>query len=646
MITTSVGSQVELTDAERLQAAQLDRVWQEPAGFIGWFKAVHHTTIGRRYFFTALLFFLLAGLLAGAMRLQLAFPEAHFLSNDKYNQVFTMHGSTMMFLFAVPMMFETFSVYLVPLMVGTRNIAFPRLNAYSYYLYAFGGLMFYVAFLCNTGADRGWFSYVPLAGPDYGPGKRPDFWAQLITFTEVSALSVAVETIVTVFRLRAPGMSLNRIPMFVWGQVVVAFMVIFALPGVVLSSTMLLLDRTCSTQFFNPAVGGDVLLYQHLFWWFGHPEVYLIFIPGTAIVSTIVTTFSRRHIFGYLVLVLALVSTGFMAFGLWVHHMFATGIPQIAESYFTAASMMIAIPTGAQIFCWIATMATGKVVLRTPMWWVIGFFFVFIMGGMTGIFVASVPVDLQVHDTYFVVAHFHYVLIGGAVFPLFGAIAYWFPKVTGRMMSEKLGQLSFWLFFVGFNVTFFPMHLVGLRGMPRRVYTYQPNMGWTQLNQIESLGYVLLFVAVCILLWNMFKSARSGAVAGPNPWNAGTLEWATTSPPPIYNFLHLPTVNGREAIWDAAPNQPVVVGLDEDARSFLTTRTLDAEPDGRDEFPAPSIWPFLAAVATSLAFIASIFTPWGITLGAIPVAITMIAWFWPKRQPAERRRAREIWQSE
>ena len=646
MITTSVGNQADLTDAERLQAAQLESVWHEPAGFIGWFKAVHHTTIGRRYFFTALLFFLIAGLLAGAMRLQLAFPEAHFLSNDKYNQIFTMHGSTMMFLFAVPMMFETFSVYLVPLMVGTRNIAFPRLNAYSYYLYAFGGLMFYVAFLCNTGADRGWFSYVPLAGPDYGPGKRPDFWAQLITFTEVSALSVAVETIVTVFRLRAPGMSLNRIPIFVWGQVVVAFMVIFALPGVVLSSTMLLLDRTCSTQFFNPAVGGDVLLYQHLFWWFGHPEVYLIFIPGTAIVSTIVTTFSRRHVFGYLVLVLALVATGFMAFGLWVHHMFATGIPQIAESYFTAASMMIAIPTGAQIFCWIATLATGKVVLRTPLWWVIGFFFVFVMGGMTGIFVASVPVDLQVHDTYFVVAHFHYVLIGGAVFPLFGAIAYWFPKLTGRMMSEKLGQLSFWLFFVGFNVTFFPMHLVGLRGMPRRVYTYQPGMGWTQLNQIESLGYVLLFLSVCILLWNMFKSARSGAIAGPNPWNAGTLEWATTSPPPIYNFLHLPTVNGREAIWDAAPNQPVVVGLDEDARSFLTTRTLDAEPDGRDEFPSPSIWPFLAAVATSLAFIGSIFTPWGITIGAIPVAITLIAWFWPKRQPAERRRAREIWQSE
>jgi cytochrome c oxidase subunit I+III len=644
--TTPIESTAELTEQERAQAARLEAVWREPAGFWGWFRAVHHTTIGRRYAITAFIFFLLAGLLAGAMRLQLAFPENHFLTNDQYNQFFTMHGSTMMFLFAVPMMFEALSVYLVPLMVGTRNIAFPRLNAYSYYLYAFGGLMFYVAFLCNTGADRGWFSYVPLAGPDYGPGKRPDFWAQLITFTEVSALAVAVEIIVTVFRLRAPGMSLNRIPIFVWGQVTVAFMVIFALPGVVLSSTMLLLDRTCNTQFFNPAVGGDVLLYQHLFWWFGHPEVYLIFIPGTAIISTIITAFSRRHMFGYLIVVLSLVATGFMAFGLWVHHMFATGIPQIAESYFTAASMMIAIPTGAQIFCWIATIATGKVVLKTPMWWAIGFFFVFIMGGMTGLFVASVPVDLQVHDTYFVVAHFHYVLIGGAVFPLFGAIAYWFPKVTGKMMSETLGQITFWLFFIGFNVTFFPMHLVGLRGMPRRVYTYQPNMGWTTLNQVESLGYVLLFIAVCLLLVNVFRSLWRGAPAGPNPWKAGTLEWATTSPPPHYNFLHLPTVNGREALWDVAPNQPVVVGLDDDVRSFLTTRTLDAEPDTRDEFPRPSIWPFLAAVATSIAFIGSIFTPWGITLGAIPVAITMIGWFWPDKQPAERRRAREIWQNE
>ncbi len=644
MSTAALGPRTPELLAQTEHARQLETIWREPSGFFGWFKHVHHTSIGKRYMVTAFVFFLLAGLLAGAMRLQLAFPEAHILGPDLYNQVFTMHGTTMMFLFAVPMMFEALSVYFVPMMVGARNIAFPRLNAYSYYLYLFGGIMLFAAFFTNTGADRGWFAYVPLSGPDYGPGKRPDFWAQMITFTEVSALAVAVEIVVTAFRLRAPGMSLNRMPIFVWGQVVTAFMVIFAMPGVVVSSTMLLLDRTASTQFFNPSAGGDVLLYQHLFWWFGHPEVYIIFIPGTAIVSTVLVAFTRRHIFGYLALVLSLIATGFIAFGLWVHHMFATGLPQMGESFFTAASMMIAIPSGAQIFCWLATVATGKVVLKTPMWWVLGFFFVFVMGGMTGMFLASVPVDLQVHDTYFVVAHFHYVLIGGAVFPLFAGLTYWFPKITGRMLSEKLGFWSFWLFFLGFNITFFPMHLLGLRGMPRRVYTYPPHMGWTHLSQVASSGYLLLFASVAIFLWNVFRSLRHGAMAGSNPWQAGTLEWATVSPPPPYNFVELPTVNGREALWDAAPNQPIVVGLHQDCRSFLTTRTLDAEPDGVDEFPAPTAWPFWAAVATSFMFIASIFRPIGFTIGLVPVAITMIGWFWPDKQAAARRRARDKWQ--
>jgi cytochrome c oxidase subunit 1 len=313
-------------------------------------------------------------------------------------------------------------------MVGNRNICFPRLNAYSYYVYLVGGLLLYAGLFTNTGADVGWFAYVPLSGPDFTPGKRADFWAQMITFTELSGLAVAIEVIITSFKMRAPGMSLNRIPIFVWSQTVVAFMVIFAMPAVMLSSTMLLMDRTVNTHFFNPAEGGDAILYQHLFWFFGHPEVYIIFIPGTGIVSTIISTFSRRRIFGYTALVLSMVATGFIGFGLWVHHMFATGLPQMGESFFTAASLMIVIASGTQIFCWLVTMWTGKVVLKTPMLFALGFFFIFVMGGLTGVFMASVPIDLQIHDTFFIVAHFHYVLIGGAVFPLFGALYYWMPK--------------------------------------------------------------------------------------------------------------------------------------------------------------------------------------------------------------------------
>src|SRR5581483_4858516 len=367
----------------------------------------------------------------------------------------------------------------------------------------------------NNGPDAGWFAYTPLSEILYSPMKRVDVWAQMITFTEVAALAIAVSLVTTVFKMRAPGMSLNRIPVFVWGMVVQSFMVIFAMPAVMIASTALILDRLVNTHFFDTERGGDPLLWQHLFWFFGHPEVYIIFIPCTALVSTFVTTFSRRHMFGYLALVLALVSTGFIGFGLWVHHMFATGIPQLGESFFTAASIMIAIPTGIQIFCWIATLWDGDVSLKSPMFFVLGFFFIFVIGGLSGVMLASVPLDLQVHDTYFVVAHFHYVLIGGAVFPLLAALHYWFPKITGRMLSEVLGQVTFWLFFIGFNITFFPMHLVGIRGMPRRVYAYPSGMGWTRLNQIESLGYILLFVAVCVFLWNVFRSLRGGEAAGP-----------------------------------------------------------------------------------------------------------------------------------
>jgi cytochrome c oxidase subunit 1 len=608
----------------------LQRTWAERPGIAGWLSVVNHRDIGRRYVTTAFVFFLLAGLLAAAMRLQLARPDNHILGPDAYNQVFTTHGTVMMFLFAVPVM-EALGVYLVPLMVGARNIAFPRLNAFSYWMFLFGGIFLFTMFALNTGPDVGWFAYPPLSGPEFTPGKRADVWAQLITFTELSALAVSVEIIVTAFKMRTPGMSLNRMPLFVWAQVVTAFMVLVAMPAVMLSSTSLILDRLVGTHFFNQAEGGDPLLWQHLFWFFGHPEVYIIFIPATGIISTIVPTFSRRPAFGYLALVLALVSTAFIGFGLWVHHMFATGLPQLGESFFTAASIMIAIPTGLQFFCWIATMWGGRVVIKTPMLWAFGFFIVFLVGGLTGVMLAAVPLDLQVHDTFFVVAHFHYVLIGGALFPLFGAIYYWFPKMTGRMLDERLGVWNFWLFTLGFNLTFFPMHILGLRGMPRRIYTYQAETGWGALNLLASVGAAIIAVSILVFLVNVVRSLKAGEVASDNPWEASTLEWATSSPPPNCNFIYPPTVSGRDPLWENPPDQPVVVGLRSDIREVLVTYLLDAEPDHRTEFPEPSIWPFCTALAVSGLFIGSIFTPWAVVFGAVPVFVGLTGWFWPKK---------------
>jgi cytochrome c oxidase subunit 1 len=541
-----------------------------------------------------------------------------------------MHGTVMMFLFAVPVM-EAFGVFLVPLMIGARNIAFPRLNTFSYFVYLFGGIMVVTSLLVNSGPDAGWFSYVPLSGPDYTPGKRSDFWAQLITFTEVAGLAVAVEIVATVFKMRAPGMSLNRIPLFVWAMLVTAFMVIFAMPSVVLGSSFLLLDRLVGTHFYNPAEGGDALLWQHLFWFFGHPEVYIIFVPALGMVSAIIATFTQRPVFGYTAMVLSLVATGFIGFGLWVHHMFATGLPLLGLTYFTAASMIISIPSGIQIFCWIASIWRGRPRLQTPMLFVLGFVVIFVLGGLSGVTLAAVPFDLQVHDTYYVVAHFHYVLLGGAVFPLIGGIYFWFPKMTGRMMSERLGVVNFWLLFVGFNVTFFPMHILGFQGMPRRIYTYPAEMGWGTLNLVSTAGALLLIAGGALLVFNVVRSYVAGAVAGDDPWHGETLEWGTSSPPPVYNFLHIPIVEGRSAMWSRSDPAPVVTGLRTDCREVLITDVMDAAPVHAYELPKPSIWPFLCAVVTSAFFVGSVFTPWALPIAIVPLAITLIGWFWPKR---------------
>jgi cytochrome c oxidase subunit 1 len=621
-----------------MEAGELDRrlaaTWSTPPGLWGALSTVDHKIIGRRYIVTAFVFLALGGVLSLLMRLQLAQPEARFIGPDRYNQIFTTHGSNMMFLFAVPVM-QAMAIYLVPLMVGTRNIAFPRLNAFSYWMYLAGGLLLWIAFAVDTGPDVGWFAYVPLSGPQYAAGKRADIWAQMITFTEVSALAIAVEIVVTVFKKRAPGMSLDRIPLFVWSMLVTSFLVILAMPAIMIASTSLILDRLVGTHFFNPAEGGDVLLWQHLFWFFGHPEVYIIFLPAVGMVSSIVATFTQRPVFGYLAMVMALIATGVLAFGLWVHHMFVAGLPRLGESFFTASSMAIAVPAGLQIFCWLATIWAGRPIFKTPFLFVIGFIVVFVIGGLTGVMVASVPFDTQVHDTYFVVAHFHYVLVGGAVFPLLGAIYYWFPKLTGRMMSEALGRWSFGLIFSGFNLTFFPMHILGLQGMPRRIYTYQPEMPWSGLNMFISLSGIVLAAGFLLFFIDAIRSARSGPIAPANPWGASTLEWATSSPPPSYNFARLPVVESLEPLSGRSDPLGTVEGLHTDRRELLITSVVEARAEARESSVGNSIWPLLAALATSAMLIWSIFSPWAVVWGSIPIAVALIGWFWPKGDPED-----------
>jgi cytochrome c oxidase subunit 1 len=620
-------------DGDKLQGAalhaRLEKTWSREPGLWGWLSEVDHKQIGKRYIVTAMVFLLFGGIASLVMRLQLATPESGLISAQRYDELFTMHGTTMMFLFAVPVM-EAMAVFLVPLMVGTRAISFPRLNAFSYFTYLAGGVLLWVAFLLNIAPDAGWFAYVPLSGPEFSPGKRSDIWAQMVTFTEVAGLCVAVEITATVLKQRAPGMTLARIPLFVWAALVTALMTIFSMPAIALTSGMLISDRLVGTQFFNPYEHGDALLWQHLFWFFGHPEVYMIFLPATGFVSHIVETFSRRPVVAYAAMVLAMVAVGLISFGVWVHHMFATGLPRLGYSFYTAATMAVAIPSGIQIFCWIATIWSGRPRFEVPLLWVVGFIITFVMGGLTGVMQASVPIDLQVHDTYFVVAHFHYVLIGGAVFPLLGAFTYWFPKFTGRMMDETLGKIAFWSAFLSFQLTFFPMHISGLLGMPRRVYTYPAGLGWEETNLLSTVGAFLFAAALGLFLVNAFLSMWRGRIAGANPWEAAGLEWAAASPPAPYNFAHIPVVTSRTPLWDHPGALPVMTGLRVDDRELLLTTLMEARPDLREPSPLPTIWPLMASLAVTAAFVSSIFTPWAVPLGLLPVGAALAAWFWPK----------------
>jgi cytochrome c oxidase subunit I+III len=620
----------------------LDRTWRTPAGIVGFFTAVNHRTIGARYIATGIMFFIFAGIAALLMRIQLAVPEAQFINPHLYNQLFTLHGTTMMFLFAVPIM-EGVGIYFVPLMIGARDMALPRLNVFGYWVYLIAGLTLWFSLLINDAPDGGWFNYVPLTGERFSPGLGIDFYATMITFLEVAALVAAVELIITIFVQRAPGMSINRIPLFVWAELVMSFMIVFAMPPLMVASVELALDRTIGTHFFVPETGGDPLLWQHLFWFFGHPEVYIILVPALGIVAAIVSTFSRRPLIGYVPLVLSFIAIGFISFGLWVHHMYATGIPPLGLSFFTVASFSIAIPSGIQIFATLATMWYGRVILQTPMLFVIGFIIIFVIGGISGVMIASVPFDWQVHDTYFLVAHFHYVLIGGMVFPLFGGIFYWFPKITGRMMDEGLGKWQFWLMFIGFNLTFFIMHYTGFIGMPRRVYTFLPGLGWEIPNLISTIGSFMIAASTVVFLVNVFRSRAVGDLAPPNPWNAGTLEWAAASPPENYNFNVIPTVNSGYPLWEDMPDDPAYkaelrhpdqdrFGLIADRRETLGTSILDAVPEQRIVLPGPTIIPFLAALAVAFTFIGFMIHLILVPIGALLIFAAFVAWHWPNRQ--------------
>jgi cytochrome c oxidase subunit I+III len=627
---------------------RLQRIWGQPPGLVGWLSAVNHRAIGTRYMVTAFVFFLIGGLEALAIRVQLALPDLQILHPDTFNQFFTMHGTTMMFLFLVPFL-EGLAIYVVPLMIGTRDMVFPRLNAFGYWVYLSSGVMLHWSLITGTAPDSGWFNYPPLTGIGFSPGPNIDYWVVLITFLEVAALVAAAELIVTIFLQRAPGMSLNRVPLFVWSVLVMAFMIVFAMPPLVVASLMLGLDRFLGTHFFNVAAGGDPLLWQHLFWFFGHPDVYIMLAPALGVASTIVPVFSRRPIVGYHMLVVSIVAIGFISFGLWVHHMYAVGLPIMGMNFFVAASMMIVVPSGVQILAWIVTMGRGTLVLRTPLLYTIGFIVLFILGGITGLMIASVPFNWQVHDTYFIVGHFHYVLIGGVVFPVFAAISYWFPKITGRMLSERLGVWSFWGIFVGFTITFFPMHLLGLQGMPRRVYTYLPEMQWGMVNMVVTVGAFIMAAGVLAFMVNMAWSATWGAPAGANPWNADTLEWATSSPPPNYNFRYLPVVRSGNPLWDHVhPLTPDAGGglawreamadAEQPIRETIATTALDGAPDYQLVLPVPSLWPFWTAMALSVGVIGVMVHPLMAATGAVLTVVGLIGWHWPT---AEEIRARE-----
>ncbi|MGY6501444.1 MAG: cytochrome c oxidase subunit I [Acidimicrobiales bacterium] len=613
----------------------LHRAWASQRGIPGFFSAVNHKQIGMRFIWTAVAFLVVGGIEGLLIRVQLATSENTFLGPEAYNQVFTMHGTTMMFLFAVPVL-EGLAMYLAPLQIGTRDMPFPRLNAFGYWIYLAGGLLLNWSLLTGSIPDGGWFAYTPLSGLGFSPDRGLDFWLLGVTFVEIAGIIGAIELITVILRFRAPGMTLGRMPLFSWSVLVMASMMLIAFPFVIAASTMLELERKVGAPFYDPALGGNPLLWQHLFWIFGHPEVYIILLPAIGMVSAVVAVHVQRPVVAYPLMVASSIAIGVVSFGLWVHHMFAVGLPIMVLSLFAIASYFIAIPSGIQVFAWIATIWEGRPRWRTPMWFVVGFLVIFVLGGVTGVMVATAPFDLQAHDSFFVVAHLHYVLIGGGVFPLFAGLHHWFPKMTGRLPSEAGGKTAFWLMFVGFNVTFFPQHWLGLQGMARRVYTYDATLGWDTTNMISTVGAFVLAAGFAVFLGNLAWAWRNGTPTGGDPWDGDSLEWATSSPPAAYNFEQMPTVGGPNPLWDDTPADlspaaaQAVLSLSrplDGRREVLRTSVLDARPEAIVSLPGPSYWPLLTAVALTVSII-GVLVDWWVLAGAAGIATVACVVLW------------------
>jgi cytochrome c oxidase subunit I len=629
-------------DYESPIAERLHALWETKPGLIGWLSSVDHKEIGLRYIVTAFIFLIVGGLEALVFRIQLSWPNQSFLTPEQYDRLFTMHGATMILWYAFPIL-TGFSVCLQPLVLGTRDMAMPRLNAFTYWVFLFSGLYLYVGFAIGSAPNDGWFNYVPYASRAFNPGLNIDFYALANIMLGISTTLGSINFVVTILHMRAPGMSINRMPILSWGTLTISVGNLFAMPSVTLAFFLLWMDRQFGTHFYQPPAG-QPLLWQHLFWMWGHPWVYVIVLPAVSMVSEALPVLCRRPLVGYTAVALATVLTMVLGFGVWLHHMFATGLPSIALAFFSAVSIIIVIPSAVSAFAWLATIWTGRPVINTAFLFFAGFIIVFVIGGVSGFMTGSVPVDWQLTDTYFVVAHIHYVLIGWNLFAVMGASYFWFPKMFGRLLDEQLGRWNFWFMFIGFNLGFFPMHISGLLGMPRRIYTYPEGMGLDTLNLITTIGAYVLALGFFLFILNIVISLRRGVIAGPNPWDAGTLEWTTPSPPPPYNFVVIPTLATRMPLWerrlDEGPyRSDLGKGMPLDhGKEALATSTLDAQPEAILRMPEDSIMPLLLALALTAIFAGMIVKLWWLVIAAVFIGLAVqLIWIWPRAELAERR---------